>query len=248
MMPCWMYIGSVIFREQKIHIKIPYLSMFFQLLFAVSPLILGMIIRQCKLSFAQKMEKIIKPMLLFFILFFLSFGLWVNLPLLRAWTWSFLFTGALLPWLGYLLAGTFAYICRANRRNIITIAIEAGMQNVGMVIMFFEFSFQPPETELGLIYPLTATFMTTKPFWIIYLILKLVRFIRKKKLIQKHLDTGNYILIEVKKTKDLTENLILDEGKDEFEVYSPKGCAGKLSSQSELKLLPVHYQCKPIPK
>ncbi|KAI3385756.1 hypothetical protein SNEBB_011254 [Seison nebaliae] len=239
MMPCWMYIGSVIFREQKIHIQIPYLSMFFQLLFAVSPLIFGMIIRQYKLSFAKKMEKVIKPMLLFFILFFLSVGLWVNLPMFKTWTWTLLFTGALLPWLGYLLAGTFAFICQASRRNIITIAIEAGMQNVGMVVMFFEFSFQPPETELGLIYPFTAAFMTTKPFWIIYLVMKLVRFIRRKKLIQKHLDTGNYTLIEVTKTKDLTENLILDEDKDEFEVYSPKSCAGKLCSRSELKLLPV---------
>jgi predicted Na+-dependent transporter len=40
----------------------------------------------------------------------------------------------LMPWTGFFISGFIAWLCKLPKKQIITISIETGIQNVGMLI------------------------------------------------------------------------------------------------------------------
>ena len=68
--------------------------------------------------------------------------------------------GPLIPWIGYFIGGFFAFILRLPFKQIKTIAIETGIQNVGVAFLIVITNFPQPEVELAIL-PLMAVAMTT---------------------------------------------------------------------------------------
>ena len=81
-------------------------------------------------------------------------------------TLQVLLTAALLPYLGFILGGIVALICRMPRHRIVTIAVETGIQNTGIAIVLLLLSLPHPESDISITAPITSAIFTPLPIWV----------------------------------------------------------------------------------
>jgi hypothetical protein len=62
-----------------------------------------------------------------------------------------------------------------------TVGIEAGIQNVGIAFMIIFYSFPQPYATKAVVVPLVVAFLTTKPFWLVYVIRNRINRYKKSK-------------------------------------------------------------------
>ena len=126
----------------------------------------GIIIRKCKQAVADRLGKMIKPLALVFIIFLLSFGLYVNRYIYSQIKTSFyiLLPALLQPYIGFILSFLIAkYIARQPKHRCITIAIETGVQNVTIPMVLLQQSFPQPYGDLAAVMPVTTAHFTPLP-------------------------------------------------------------------------------------
>lgn len=169
-MPLMLFIYGRFFLDPK-KIIIPYDQIAIQLCYIVVPVVIGMIIKWRCTKFAKGLVRIfLLPMAFIFIFIIVGFGLYVNWPLYALlWPYPLIFiTAAALPWIGFLLAGIVALICRRSKAEIVTISIEAGIQNSGIAILVLLYSMPQPEGDTGAVMPLIVSFTTPIPLLLAY--------------------------------------------------------------------------------
>ncbi|KAK4468367.1 hypothetical protein MN116_008159 [Schistosoma mekongi] len=152
-------------------IKIPYSNIVFQLLQVALPALMGLILRIWKPKWAIKCTKLTRPLFYIFIFFFLTIGMYINWSLIRLLgVYPFvILSSALLPWLGFCIASLFTFLLRQPRKLIITVALETGIQNIGVGILVLLYTMPKPLGELGAIMPITVAMVTPIPLYFIYL-------------------------------------------------------------------------------
>ena len=67
--------------------------------------------------------------------------------------WKIGLVGFALPWLGFAFGCLFSKLCRRERKDIIAIAIETGLQNTGMSIFMLWFTLSHPAGDLAAVVP-----------------------------------------------------------------------------------------------
>ncbi|CAI2731281.1 unnamed protein product [Schistosoma spindalis] len=170
MMPLLLFIYGRFFIDVT-KIKIPYVNIVFQLLQVAIPALMGLGLRIWKPKLAVKCTKLTRPLFYLFILFFLTIGVYINWSLTRLLGVYplLILTSALLPWLGFCIASLFTFILRQSRKLVITVAIETGIQNIGVGILVLLYTMPKPIGELGAIMPITVAMVTPIPLCLIYL-------------------------------------------------------------------------------
>ncbi|VDN43787.1 unnamed protein product, partial [Dibothriocephalus latus] len=73
---------------------------------------------------------------------------------------------AALPWIGFLLAGLITFLLRRSRAEVLTIAIETGIQNIGIAILVLIYSMPQPEGDIGAVMALIVALLTPSPLMI----------------------------------------------------------------------------------
>nr|VZI16017.1 unnamed protein product [Spirometra erinaceieuropaei] len=149
-------------------IKIPYVQIAGQLLYVVIPVIAGMLIKRYLPKTAAHIRRCLQPLSFIFIAVLVGFGTYVNLPIyaLIGPYPLLLPTAAALPWIGFLAAGLIACLLRRSRAEILTIAIETGIQNIGIAILVLIYSMPQPEGDIGAVMPLVVALFTPLPLMI----------------------------------------------------------------------------------
>ncbi|XP_061401065.1 hepatic sodium/bile acid cotransporter-like [Musca vetustissima] len=172
MMPLWIFtLGALIFEDGNL--IVPYkmiASMSFSL---VLPLCIGIGLQKFAPNFAKKMIKVLKPLALIFVVGIMGFSFTVNTYIYKLFSWKILIASSALSWLGYLLGWVMAKICRQSSRDAITIAIETGIQNIGIAIFMLNFTLPQPQADMTSAVPMANSMMTPIPLLIIYLIKKI---------------------------------------------------------------------------
>ncbi|CAH8530973.1 unnamed protein product [Schistosoma turkestanicum] len=176
MMPLLLFIYGRFFIDVN-KIQIPYLNIIFQLLQVAIPALLGLGLRIWKPQLAICCTKLTRPLFYLFILFFLTIGIYINWSLLRLLGVYplLLATCALLPWVGFTIAALFTWSVRQPRKLIITVALETGIQNIGVGILVLLYTMPEPIGELGAIMPITVAMLTPIPLYLIFLSLIIKR-------------------------------------------------------------------------
>jgi len=84
--------------------------------------------------------------------------------------WKIAVVGFSLPWLGFAFGCLFSKLCRRERKDIIAIAIETGIQNTGMAIFMLWFTLDHPAGDLAAVVPVAVATLTPFPllFALIY--------------------------------------------------------------------------------
>ena len=182
MMPLYFYTLGRIYMDE-LSISVPFLGLVRSLALVVIPYSLGIGISHYSPKTRLVVQKLVKPMMLFLLIFFLVFGTIVNWYLIETIDLYTALTAPLLPYLGFLIGGLVAWICRLDWSHVKTIGIEAGIQNVGIAFMIIYYSFPQPYATQAIVVPLVVAFLTTKPFWLVYIIRnRIIRYKKSKEL------------------------------------------------------------------
>merc|ERR1711974_10661 len=163
MMPLWVFLlGEVIVAGTHIS-DIPYFTITKYAVLLVVPLLIGISIRKCLPKVANFMVRFMKPLALFLIVFILVCGIWSQLFMLKLITWRTALAGFALPWLGFGFGCMLSKLCKRERKDIIAIAIETGIQNTGMSIFMLWHSLDHPAGDLAAVVPVAVATLTPVP-------------------------------------------------------------------------------------
>ncbi len=184
MMPIYFYTIGKLYMDD-LSITIPFLGLARSLALVVIPYSIGIGISHFFPKSRPFVGKLIKPMMIFLMLFFMTFGFMVNWYLFMMIDLYTILTAPLLPFIGFFLGGVLAWISRISWKQIKTVGIEAGIQNTGIAFMIIIYSFPQPYATEALIVPLVVAFLTTKPFWVILIIRNQVNKYKKQKALKK---------------------------------------------------------------
>lgn len=171
-MPLMLYLYGTRFLEPGSSVVIPYAQIAYQLCYILFPVVAGMLIKYKWPGCAKRVVKtLLRPLALSFLIIIIGFGGYVNRRIYALiGTYPIIFPiAAALPWIGFLLSATFAFICRRSRAEILTIAIETGIQNIGIAILVLVYSMPQPEGDMGAIMPLLVSFSTPLPLIVTYI-------------------------------------------------------------------------------
>jgi predicted Na+-dependent transporter len=87
----------------------------------------------------------------------------------------------LIPWIGYILGGTVAWLFGLPFKQIKTVSIETGIQNVGIGFIVVISNFPSPEADLAVLPLFAVAFLTNIPFYIVLAIYKTYEKLKYKK-------------------------------------------------------------------
>lgn len=182
MMPLYFYTLGRIYTDE-LSIRVPFLGLLRSLALVVIPYSIGIIISHFSPKIRLIVKKLVKPMMLFLLIFFLVFGTIVNWYIIETIDLHTALTAPLLPYLGFFLGALVAWICGLEWTHVKTIGIEAGIQNVGIAFMIIFYSFPQPYASKAIAVPLVVAFLTTKPFWLVYIIRnQIIKYKKRKEL------------------------------------------------------------------
>ena len=225
-MPLWVYTLGRQFVEEDFEIIVPYTNMLQTLAMITIPLFVGIFIKYKYFNVAKKLIKVLKPVTIVMILIFMVVGIYSNFYIFQLFRPKYILAGALLPYGGYLSGGIIAAILQQPWTRIKTIALETGMQNVGVAFFLMVTSFPPPLGDISALAPAASAMMTPVPPFLVavpYLIYK--RCTRRAKTVDDMIDdeikvAKNGDIVDTKKAKQVP-SLADRKGKSGTEERKP---------------------------
>ena len=175
LLPLWVYTLGKQFVDEEFQIFIPYVTMLQTLAMITIPLFIGVFLKYKFPKAAIKFVKILKPITIIIMLVVVVTGIISNMYIFQLFRPEYLFAGALLPYGGYIFGGVIAAILRQPWVRVKTIALETGMQNVGVAFIMMMMSFPQPLGDIAMLAPAASAMMTPIPPMLItipYLIYK----------------------------------------------------------------------------
>ncbi|KPM04388.1 ileal sodium/bile acid cotransporter-like protein 1 [Sarcoptes scabiei] len=118
-------------------------------------------------------RRILAPFSGMMIIFIIVFGTYSNFYMFRVMNFKMIFAAAINVWCGMFLGFTLAYLFRKPMSDMLTIAIETGVQNTGVSIVVLGLSLKQPDADLASAVPVAASLMTPIPLTIAWLIVRL---------------------------------------------------------------------------
>nr|CDJ91852.1 Bile acid:sodium symporter domain containing protein [Haemonchus contortus] len=178
MMPLWISLLGKDFLQgfsTDFKIQIPYAKITRSLVALVVPLLIGIAIKKWKPEWAAKARKVMRPFIIFVLIFVVVFGAITNLYMFKMMTVPALLGGLLLPWCGFMFGCFVSIITRRTPPDVTAIAIETGIQNTGIAILVLKASFTQPDADIGAVIPVIAACFTPGPLLLgaaVHLVLK----------------------------------------------------------------------------
>ena len=163
-MPAYVYTLGTYYSKQTT-IELPFIKLVLNLCITVLPCLIGMVLSHFFPKLKVIFIKIAKPFTFIVLLTFLCLALvtkfytfvllkwyhWIAgrkkqvLINLIKWLAKLIFylkiIGPLIPWIGYVIGGLVAWICKRPLSQCKTIAIETGIQNVGVAFLIIIINF-----------------------------------------------------------------------------------------------------------
>ncbi|PAA82478.1 hypothetical protein BOX15_Mlig006036g3 [Macrostomum lignano] len=180
MMPLWLFAYSRFYIDNEA--LVPYDQVALNLLQLVIPVAIGVIIKLKWPKVALRITRIVKPFALLFVLFVVGFGSYANLFLFELIVQIPIIIpfAALVPWLGFLFGFVVTLLLQLGRKQAVAIALETGIQNVGIPILVLQFSMPQPDGSLAAIVPLIVAFVDPVPLYFLLAGKRIRERIRRK--------------------------------------------------------------------
>lgn len=87
----------------------------------------------------------------------------------------------MIPWIGYILGATVSWLFGLPLKQIKTVSIETGIQNVGIGFIVVISNFPSPEADLAVLPLFAVAFLTNIPFYFALAIYKTYKKLKYKK-------------------------------------------------------------------
>ncbi|KAL5278053.1 hypothetical protein ACFFRR_002975 [Megaselia abdita] len=185
MMPFWIFtLGAIIFED--FHFEVPYATVAIFCCGMVIPLCIGMAIQKYLPVVSKFLVRILKPVSIILMLWMTIIGIWSELEIFPLFTWKIMFAGMGLPWTAYLISWCVAKIFKQSNRDALTIALEAGIQNIVIAIFLLRFTLPQPYQDLAILIPGCITLMGPLPLLILLVVKKCVSAFQKEEKDEKY--------------------------------------------------------------
>uniref|UniRef100_A0A914VCB4 Solute carrier family 10 member 6 n=1 Tax=Plectus sambesii TaxID=2011161 RepID=A0A914VCB4_9BILA len=206
MMPLWLSTLGTVFSPNRI--PIPFFEIVRGLIALLIPSVAGMLFIRFRPGWEKKIHKIIKVTSFVFLVVFSVFGLFANFFIFQLITWRTVLASATLPWFGYILAFSVAYLLRQGWKDSITIAIETGIHNIGIAIIILRFSLPEPDRDLAMVMPISVVFLTGKPLLVTWIVRSIYhKYFKTKDGEETMIEPGKEVQISDRKTVYATTDL-----------------------------------------
>ncbi len=182
MMPLWLLlVGRFITEDStnnsddslpRTNLEIPFFEIIKQILLFSIPTIVGILIKQFLPKVAKFFKKIFRPFAFGVLIIIFPFMIYTHLPLFKTFAiyWFAFPIVATLPYFGFLFGLLVPLILRMEKRDIITISFETGIQNYGIAFFILKFSTPHPEGDIGLVFGMMIALITPLPIYVIAII------------------------------------------------------------------------------
>lgn len=130
----------------------------------------------------QKSKRILAPVCGFLIAFIVVFASIVYWYLFKLVTWKILLAAVLNVWLGFAVGALFACLFRQKTEDLISIVVETGIQNTGIVFMIIRVALEPPYSDFAMTIPVASSLVTAVPLTLLFIYFRCCRPAKKDKL------------------------------------------------------------------
>ncbi|CAI5448908.1 unnamed protein product [Caenorhabditis angaria] len=192
MMPLWLHFLGHPFLQgfsSDATIKVPYTKIVSSLIALIIPLLIGIAIKKWKPTWAGKARGVMRPFVIFVMIFVVIFGSLTNLYMFRMLTIPALIGGLALPWCGFMFGCFVALLTKRAPEDVTAIAVETGIQNTGIAILLLKASFGQPDADIGSLLPVIVAAFTPGPLLLGAAVHLTFKAMRKRQ--QAALDNGS---------------------------------------------------------
>ena len=179
MLPLWVYTLGYTFLEDQ-DLVIPFSMVAVSLSILITPLVIGVFLRQKLPKVAKTIQKLLKPTILVMSFLLIIVGVYSNLFIFRLFKPRTVLAACMLPYIGYISGGIIALVFQQPWKTVKTISIETGMQNTSIAYILMTSSFPAPEGDIGSVAPVASAIMTPIPVFLITLIYTAYQKLKKK--------------------------------------------------------------------
>ena len=162
-MPFWIYTLGKTLMDETMNLTIPFAQLLKTIALATIPVLIGVFIKYKLAKVASVIVKLLKPVTAVFMIVFVVIAVISNWYLLKLFKPVYILSGSLLPYMGYIIGGIVPAVLRQPWKRVKTIAIEAGMQNVGVAYVLLLLSFPPPLGDIASLTPAVSGMMMPIP-------------------------------------------------------------------------------------
>ena len=148
-MPAWYYsLGSALTTNET-KIEIPFIALISNLLVSILPCLVGLLLIRKYPNLKNRATRIAKPFSLFVII---SIVIISSLVKYHVYTLihSKMWLCVTIPWAGFFIAGGIAALFRFSRKQVVTISVETGIQNVSIPFLIILSSFPSPDADYAI--------------------------------------------------------------------------------------------------
>ncbi|CAJ0575125.1 unnamed protein product, partial [Mesorhabditis spiculigera] len=166
MMPLWLTLLGQDFLQgfgAGVRMRVPYSKIMSSLFSLVVPLMIGVGIAKWKPELAAKGRKMLRPFVIFVLVFVIVFGCIANTYMWRIMTPTALLGGLLLPWCGFMCGCFISIAMGRSPADVTAIAVETGIQNTGIAILMLKWSFPEPDADISALIPVIVACFTPGP-------------------------------------------------------------------------------------
>lgn len=163
MIPLWLFTLGINVIYKVPGVTIPFVNIVTSIIGLVIPVGIGIIIQKKKPNWARIILKALRPITVLFIILVFTLGVYANLYVFQLITPVVLVAGALVPYCGFLFGAVVALLTRRSKADILTIAIETGIQNTGVAIVLLQLSLPSPDSDISIVAPIIGATFTPIP-------------------------------------------------------------------------------------
>ena len=179
MLPAWIYsLGRLFVGDQNL--VIPFSNVVIALAILIVPLCFGVFLKAKFPICAKRLQKVLKPVILFFAVILLVVGIYSNLFIFSLFKPRVILAGCLLPYIGYTVGGIVAAVLRQPWPRVKTIALETGMQNTSIAYILLITSFEAPKGDLASVASIASAVMTPLPPLLVTIVYLIYQKCKKK--------------------------------------------------------------------
>lgn len=188
----WLFsLGPLLYGDSEI--KIPFAKIIGSLVALIVPTIIGLYIQYFHKKAAAVLLKSLKFITGSFVAFVLTFGVYANWYVFDLVDNKVMFASAALPYLGFILGGFAAFVGRQSFQDIVTIAIETGIQNTALPLALLGMSITGPEKATSVVVPIISSTLTPIPLLVAYFIKELTKYFLRRQALELQAKAGEFL-------------------------------------------------------
>lgn len=165
-MPAWIYSLGRSFTTET-NIDIPYTRLIANLFGTILPCLIGLLISYFYPKLKKFFIKMAKPFTLISLAIVLGLTFYVKFYVFALIEWKQWLVAPFVPWSGFLIGAVIATIFRFKLPQIMTVAIETGIQNFGIAFIIVFYNFPSPEADYAILPLISVSLLTPIPLWIL---------------------------------------------------------------------------------